>query len=215
MSVEEGFLSVVELKHYAYCPRIVYITHVLHLDEAVSEAMEMGSLEHDVRVITPLIARLKAVKVIRDVYFVSERLRVAGRLDYLLVTRFGEYVPVEVKWAESEWVGVKWDHKLQLTAYAVLVEENLGRAVKEGYVYYLRNRRLLRLVFNEGVRRVLEEALDRIHEIVENEVDPGVRVPLSRCFSCGFRMFCRPGLRVSGGVYKLRASSKGPVKGKR
>ena len=39
---EEGYLTVVEVKRYAYCPRIVFITHVLHLEEVASEAMQMG-----------------------------------------------------------------------------------------------------------------------------------------------------------------------------
>ena len=194
MSVEEGYLTVVELKRYAYCPRIVFITHVLHHEEVVSEAMEMGREEHDTRVIAPLINRLKAVNVLRDVMLASDRLRIVGKLDYLILTRLGEYVPVEVKWAETERGRMKFDHKLQLTAYALLVEDNFKTTVKRGYAYYLREHKTSEIIFQDTLKKLAEKTIAKIHEIIEEEKDPGIRVPVSKCMGCGYKAFCRPGL---------------------
>ncbi|HIQ30230.1 MAG TPA: CRISPR-associated protein Cas4 [Candidatus Caldiarchaeum subterraneum] len=190
--VEEGYLTVVDVKRYAYCPRIVFITHILHLEEVTSEAMQMGIVEHDERVVTPLISRLKVVRVLRNVALASERLRIVGKLDFLLLTRFGEYVPVEVKWAETAGGRVKWDHKMQLASYALLVEERFKTTVKRGYAYYLREHKLTEVPLHEGIKRLATEMIEEIHEMLERERDPGIRVSISKCLSCGYRAFCRP-----------------------
>ncbi len=193
--VEEGYLTVVEVKRYAYCPRIVFITHVLHLEEVVSEAMQMGREEHSESVIAPLISRLKVSKVLRDVALVSERLKIVGKLDFLLLTRFGEYIPVEVKWAVTDREKIKWDHKLQLAAYALLVEEKLKTTVKRGYTYYMREHRLAEVTLHDSLKKLAAKTIEKIHDMVEKERDPGIKVPLSRCLSCGYKTFCRPMLK--------------------
>lgn len=192
MSVEKGYLTVVELKRYAYCPRIVFITHVLHLDEVVSEAMEMGREEHDTRVVAPLISKLKALKVLRNVELSSDKLKIVGKLDYLIITKLREYIPIEVKWAESERGKIKWDHKLQLTAYALLVEENFQTSVKRGYVYYLREHKTVEIIFPNSLKTLTTKTISKIHNMIENEQDPGINVPVSKCLSCGYKSYCRP-----------------------
>jgi len=211
MSVDEGYLTVVELKRYAYCPRIVFITHVLHHEEVKSEAMEMGSEEHYARELAPLISKLKAVNVFKDVELASERLGIVGKLDYLLLTRLKEYVPVEVKWAESENGRIKWDHKLQLAAYALLVEENFNSAVKRGYVYYLREHRVIEMTFSESLKKLVAKIIQEMYDMIENEKDPGIKVPATKCFSCGYKAYCRPGLSpATGPLYKESQPRKGP-----
>jgi len=194
-SVEEDYLTVVEVKRYAYCPRIVFITHVLHLEEVTSEAMQMGSEEHDERVVTPLISRLKASKVLRGVTLVSERLRIVGKLDFLILTRFGEYVPVEIKWAETNKGHIKWDHKLQLATYALLVEETFRTTVKRAYAYYLRDHKLAEVTLHDTLKKLTTETIAKIHEMLEKEMDPGIKVPVSKCMNCGYKAFCRPMLQ--------------------
>jgi CRISPR-associated exonuclease Cas4 len=194
LSCDEGDITVVELKRYAYCPRIVFITHVLHLDEVVSEAMEAGLEQHDEAVITPLIAKLKALRVLRSVELRSERLKISGKPDYLVITRNREYVPVEVKWASSDKGRGRWDHKLQLTAYALLIEENFKTSVKRGYIYYLKDKRVAELVIDEGLKNLTRKIIDNMHKMILEERDPGIITPPSKCVNCGYRAYCRPGL---------------------
>ncbi|MEM0483016.1 MAG: CRISPR-associated protein Cas4 [Nitrososphaerota archaeon] len=197
MSCDEGDITVVELKRYAYCPRIVFITHVLHLDEVVSEAMEAGLEQHDEAVITPIVAKLRALRVLRSVELRSEMLKTSGKPDYLVITRNREYVPVEVKWASSDRGRAKWDQKLQLAAYAILVEENFKTTVKRGYIYYLKDRRVVELVIDEGLKNLTRKIIGNIHRMILEERDPGVITPLTRCVNCGYRVYCRPGIGVA------------------
>jgi len=209
MAEELGYIKVVDVKHYGYCPRIIYITHVLHCDEVVSEAMEMGLEKHESSYLAPLIARLRPVKIFRELKLESDRLKLSGVVDYLLITSLGEYVVAEVKWSESPRGGVKFDHKLQLAAYALLVSENLGKHVRRAFVYYRVNGRIIEVFLSEGLKRLVERVVEDIHRIVLDEKAPSVRVENSKCMSCGFRMYCRPGAS-SGGIYKQRISRRGP-----
>jgi len=192
----ETFITVVDVKHYAYCPRIVWLTHVLHLNEPVTEAMELGAELHDEAFITPLIGLLGAVRVLRDVELESERLKLRGKEDFVLITRFGEHVPVEVKWSEPARRGrPKRDHKLQLAAYALMIEESTGRPVKRAAIYYVRSGELVVFTLKSHDKEEARRAVRRIHEIVESGEEPEVRVPRSRCLNCGFRRFCMPEVR--------------------
>jgi CRISPR-associated exonuclease Cas4 len=218
-SSEEGGFTVVDLKRYAYCPRIVFITSVLHLDEKTSEAMEVGGEEHDERFITPLLARLHASKVMRSLELESRRLGFIGKIDYIIVTKNRELVPIEVKWSDSLGGKAKWDHRVQLAAYALLLEENLGSSVKRGYVYYLRDRRLVEVLIDEDMKSIVKRILTRMHEMVLEDRDPGIRVPLSKCRNCGYLSYCRPSLNRSNGpaslsepLYKEKSRNKGPEK---
>jgi len=214
---EQGFFTVVDIKRYAYCPRIIFITSVLHLEERESEAMEMGAEEHDTSFITPLLAKLRVSRVLRGLELESVKLGLAGKLDYLFVTKNRELVPIEVKWSESIGGKAKWDHKVQLAAYALLVEDSLGSTVKRGYVYYLRDKRLAEVLIDDDIRGIVKRILNSMHEMVLEERDPGVKVPLSKCLNCGYLPYCRPGLGrsagdgLSGNLYiKLERRSKGP-----
>ena len=189
----EIFITVVEVKHYAYCPKIIWFTHVLHLEEPLTEAMRFGSEVHEESFITPLARSLRAKKILRNVGLESRRLRLRGKIDYVLITRFGEYVPVEVKWSEPARGGrPRRDHKLQLAAYALLLEEETGRPVKMAAVYYSRARRTVVFPLTDHDKEEARRAIKRVHEIIESGEEPDVRAPKSKCINCGFRRYCIP-----------------------
>ncbi|MEM1558347.1 MAG: CRISPR-associated protein Cas4 [Thermoproteota archaeon] len=189
--MEEEYLTAVDVKHYAYCPRIVYFTHVLHLQERTTEAMLYGSESHDESVIAPVAAKLKASKVIRDLELVSGKLKLRGKLDYLIVTKFNELIPVEVKWTEPMCEAVKRDHRLQLASYALMVEENFGRTVKRALVYYTRAKKLVSTTLDEDVKNEAKRTLESINRIVSGEELPEA-AKHRRCISCGFKEYCKP-----------------------
>ena len=189
--MEEEYLTVVDIKHYAYCPRIVYFTHVLHLNERITEAMLYGSESHDESIVAPVAAKLKASKIIRSLELTSSRLRLRGKLDYLLITKFGELIPVEVKWAEPLGGSIKRDHKLQLASYALMIEENFGKTVKRAVVYYTRARKLLTVPLDENVKNEARRILNAIDNIISNEEQPKT-AKSKHCVNCGFKEYCKP-----------------------
>lgn len=194
MTDEDEDITVVEVKRYAYCPRIVFITHVLHLEETITEAMEVGREEHDEAAIAPLIARLKSLKVLRSISLRSDQLRVAGKIDYTIITKNNEYIPIEIKWSSLDKERAKWDHKLQVVTYALLIDENFKTSVKRGYIYYLKDKRVIELIIDDGLKNLVRKIITNIHQMIVDERDPGVTVPFTKCVNCGYRVYCRPGL---------------------
>ncbi|MEM1560179.1 MAG: CRISPR-associated protein Cas4 [Ignisphaera sp.] len=189
----EEYFTTVDVKHYAYCPMIVYFTHVLHLEERITESMIYGAESHDESIITPIAASLKASKIIRGLELVSDKLKVRGKLDYLVITKYGELIPVEVKWAEPERGVAKRDHKLQLATYALMLEETFGKPVKRVIAYYTRVGKLISIPLDESVKKQVKHILASMERIVSMEEQPKSAIKPSRCINCGFKSYCRPG----------------------
>lgn len=194
----EEYFTVVDVKHYAYCPMIVFFTHVLHLQERVTEAMIYGVESHDESVIAPIATSLKASKIIRGLELISDKLKLRGKLDYLVVTKYGELIPVEVKWAEPEGGAAKRDHKLQLASYALMVEEAFGKSVKRAVVYYTRARKLTYIPMDESLKKHVRYILASMERIASKEEVPRPMVKPSRCINCGFKHYCRPETYIKG-----------------
>jgi len=186
---EEDFLTPTDVKRFAYCPKIIYISRVLHLEERTTDYMEFGKEKHDKSIIAPLVASLKVKKVLENVEMESQRLRMRGKVDYVLITKFEEHVPAEIKWAEA-FKSIKRDHALQIATYALLVEENFKTVVKRGAVYYLRSKNIHVLSINDDLKKEVKSIINRISEIIDNEIEPEVKVIKSRCMNCGFRNYC-------------------------
>ncbi|NHV99471.1 MAG: CRISPR-associated protein Cas4 [Thaumarchaeota archaeon] len=186
---EEDFLTPTDVKRFVYCPKIIYISRVLHLEERTTDYMEFGREKHDKSIIAPLIASLKASRVLEDVEMESQRLKMRGKIDYIIVTKFNEYVPAEIKWAEAS-QSVKRDHALQMATYSLLIEENFNTVVKRGAVYYLRSKNICVLSISEDLKKEAKSIIKKISEIIDNELEPEVKVIKSRCMNCGFKNYC-------------------------
>jgi CRISPR-associated exonuclease Cas4 len=187
------YITAADIKRYAWCPRIIYFTHVLHLEERVTEAMEEGKEEHDDAIIAPIVAQLKARKVIKGLNLVSDTLRLSGKPDFILDTKFGELVPVEVKVASLDTISkAKKDHVMQLACYALLIEDNFKRVVKRCVVYYLRDKRVAYVALTNDLKLEAKKAIDKAYKIIEQEEMPKVRQPISKCKNCGYYRYCYP-----------------------
>jgi CRISPR-associated exonuclease Cas4 len=117
-------LTVTDLKQWVYCPRIPYYHHVMPVEFARTYKMERG---RDIE------AAVKAMEKRRGfrrygleqgerrfgVWLHSAAMNLAGKLDLLIVTEHGCY-PVDFKDTEG---GVRYNHRIQLAAYAMLIEE--------------------------------------------------------------------------------------------
>ena len=186
------YITASDIKRYGYCPKIIYFTHVLHLEERVTEAMEYGREIHREKHVQPLIAKIKPSKILRNYELKSDSLKITGKPDFILVTKFNEYIPVEVKWAEEEFKGeVRRDHKYQIGAYALLIDEAFKTTVKRGYIYYLRSKRIVEVKITSSLKKEVMRIIKKIYSIVNDEVEPKVKVGKSKCENCGWRKYCR------------------------
>ncbi|MFB3766367.1 MAG: CRISPR-associated protein Cas4 [Methanotrichaceae archaeon] len=139
-------ITVSDVKQYLYCPKIVYFDHVLHVPKPPDQKLETGKEKHDD--ITAKERRRKGAtfyilnsikQKLFHVALESSTLCLKGVLDYLIKTE-REYIPVDYKFGISNAGNVHLNHKYQLVAYALLVEDCSKTIVRRGYVYYSRDK---------------------------------------------------------------------------
>ena len=119
---------------------------------------------------------------------VSRRHGLTGRPDYLVRTREG-VVPVEAKSTRKPASGVPYDsHLMQLAAYCLLVEDQLGEPVPYGVVRYRDAE--VRVEYTTQLREALLELLEEMREAREaDEVHRSHEEP-PRCAACSYRDAC-------------------------
>ena len=126
--------------------------------------------------------------MLRGIPLWSEALGLSGRADVVEI-EIGAVRPVEYK------SGVRHGSAadLQLCAQALCLEEMLGVAIPEGYVWYGGPRRRDRVVFTAGLRREVREVIRAIRKQLETG-----RLPEApndeRCEQCQLRNHCLPEL---------------------
>ncbi len=190
-------ITVSDVKQYLYCPKIIYFDHVLHVPKPSDEKLQTGKEKHDS--ITAKEKRRKgalfydpeldrADKMFR-VSLESSTLGLRGILDYLVRTD-KEYIPVDYKFGCSHNGGVHLNHKYQLAAYALLVEENFKTIVKRGYIHYSKDKVNVEIDLNDEIRRRALKMLREIGRIVEEEIEPIGTRNTGRCTDCEYSRYC-------------------------
>ncbi|HON36463.1 MAG: CRISPR-associated protein Cas4 [Methanothrix sp.] len=190
-------ITVSDVKQYLYCPKIIYFDHVLHIPKPPDEKLKTGKDKHDS--ITAREKRRKgaifydpeldgAEKMFR-VELESSTLGLRGVLDYLVRTD-REFIPVDYKFGHSHKGSVQLNHKYQLAAYALLVEESFKTVVRRGFIHYSRDPINVRIDLDDEIRRRTLKVIREIAQIIEDEIEPAGTRNSSRCIDCEYRKYC-------------------------
>jgi CRISPR-associated exonuclease Cas4 len=198
--VSEPFISVTDVKHYIYCPRLIYFDHVLHASPVFGSQQEEGKESHEEQIVKEL-RRKDAVYYSREfvgaekqlsVPLTSPKLGLQGNVDLIIHTARGEYIPVEYKNMNSDHGRVCMDHKYQLTAYALLIEETYNTTVKSGIVNYLPEGLTLQFEITPTMKTHVKRVLGHIKRIIQTETLPPTRVAKHKCQGgCGHKQSCQ------------------------
>jgi len=177
------FFTAGDVRQYAYCKRIIYFRYVLRARVKPTVKMERGREEH-----LKLELRRSGGGRYFSLYLLSERLGLAGVVDYLSYED-GEVVPFEVKF--GRWERTYSGHYLQLVAHALLLEDHFGVEVKRGVVEYPDGGVSRMMKITEKAKLRVMEILSRIRKMVsEEEVPPPTR-NAAKCEGCEMRLICR------------------------
>ena len=192
MSENEWLITVTDLKHFAYCEVIVYLTHFLGVKESETEYMEYGKEVEKDKFIHQLYPKYKVKDVFKSVTLTSKELKLTGIVDYVLITKYGELIPVEIKWSEPLVGGKpKKDHVIQLAAYALLLEKEwsyLRPSVKRGIIYYLRPKGVyVEVLLDYALKKEVYKMLKKIKDITKGRKEPK---PKTKCGSCNYKPYC-------------------------
>jgi len=192
MSEGEWFITVTDLKHFSYCEVIVYLTHFLGIKESETEYMEYGREVEKERFIQQLYPKYKVKQTFKSVALTSKELKLTGVADYVLVTKYDELIPVEVKWSEPLVSGrPKKDHLIQVAAYALLLEKVWAyprSSVKRGIIYYLKPKgAYVEVAIDYNLKKEVYRMLGKIEDIIKGKKEPKPRM---KCGSCNYKQYC-------------------------
>ncbi len=187
-------LTVTDIKQYVYCPRIIYYTYVMPVEKKTSYKMDYGKKQHIE--IDRLEKRRKLVAYgfqegerIFHLPLYSKRLRLGGLLDMVIELKKGnlrEYYPVEYKYTRNR---IQINHKYQLVAYAMLLEDYYKRPVRGGFVYTIPNKNIQLMTITDNMRIYVKRIIGAINNIVKTEKYPEPR-SLRRCWDCEYKNYC-------------------------
>ncbi|MFZ5591100.1 MAG: CRISPR-associated protein Cas4 [Bacillota bacterium] len=183
-------LRVTDIKQYIYCPRIIYFTYVCPVRAAPTGKMAFGREAHQE------LDRLEKRRVLgryqlagaRRIFHTplhSPRLGLEGRLDmHLLAGR--EVYPVEFKMADR----FSLNHKYQLVAYAMLLEEMYRYPVRQGFVLLHPRGEVVPVEITPAAREYVRQLLEKIRLLVQRQIMPPAVRQVARCADCEYQNFC-------------------------
>ena len=193
----DWLLEVTDLKQYTCCPRIVFYRYCLPRVRPVTYTMEEGIREHqeeDEREERRSLRTYGLENGERTFHLAirSESLGLTGCLDLAIATpgradADAEAIVVEYKHSEKQ-AGAHF--KLQLAAYALLLEEAWHIPVTQALLYSIPLRRAERIPITIALRKKVTQIVAQIRQMVEQEIIPPVPLSQRRCSTCEFRRFC-------------------------
>lgn len=182
--------TITDLKQYVYCPRIFYYHMCLPDIRPITYKMQAGITAHDEehkRATRRLLHMYHETEGRRsfDVPVQSTVFGLSGQIDEVVETS-SELIPVDYKLARK----AAYHFKVQLAAYALLLEENYPLPAKRGFLYMLFTRQTVEVPITTALRREVCQALEVMRVIVESEHMPAATAWRQRCPDCEFRRFC-------------------------
>lgn len=190
-------LEVTDLKQWAHCQRVVYYRYVLPRIRPVTALMREGQAHHHDESAHEERRSLRPYGVVDgeryfDVPLYSTALGLRGRADMVIAvpsrTAPGAHlVVVEYKLTERRALR-NW--KLQVAAYALLLEELWGLPVDRGYVYHIGRRQAEEVRLTAARRSQVAATTASINRMIAGEHLPVPPRNTAICVSCEFRRFC-------------------------
>lgn len=188
--------EVTDLKQWTYCPRLLYYFYCMPNIRPTTKLMELGTKHHQAeegREERRSLASygLQEGERVFDLALSSEALGLRGRIDLAIA------IPSQVKGREALVVDYKDSEqaagahfKLQLAAYALLLEAAWGLPVGRGYIYHIPLRKAEAIALGPALRRKVVDTVATMRNVVVTEQMPDAPSSRARCPQCEFRRFC-------------------------
>jgi CRISPR-associated protein Cas1 len=169
----------------AYCERLFYLEEIEEIRVA-DERVYDGRTLHEA---------LDEDGVLVEMNLESEVLGIKGKLDAIR-RRDGQLIPYEHKKGRARTSGPSHEpwpsDRLQLGAYAMLLEQATGELVPEGRIRYHGDNVTVRLQITEDLRAEVTAAVARARELSESTERPPVTSNERLCARCSLAPVCLP-----------------------
>jgi CRISPR-associated exonuclease Cas4 len=180
-------LALSALQHLLYCERqcaLIHVEQVWAENRFTALGREMHQNAHE----GPDESR-PGIRITRGLRVVCERLGIAGQCDVVEFHANGRVLPIEYKRGKPK------SHRadeVQLCAQGLCLESMLGVFIPEGRLYYGQIRRRLDVAFDEALRALTLQTVDRLRKLLESGITPVAKYEPDRCDNCSLIELCMP-----------------------
>jgi len=123
----------------------------------------------------------------RERMMYSEKMNLSGSVDKLIIAD-EEVIPCMIKTGKSPGYGVWRSDRVQLAAYAMLIEDEFGSTVKRGFVQYIREVEFRETQIRRSDRAEALRILKHVRRIKQGAFpDKGRNAP---CENCAYSKYC-------------------------
>jgi CRISPR-associated exonuclease Cas4 len=188
--MENDYILISALQHYAFCPRQFALIHIEQAWEENHFTAE-GRLLHE-RVDSGESEQRGSLRYERGVLLISEKYKIQGKMDLLEIEKKnGEtrYLPVEYKRGKPK--VEDWD-RVQVCAQALCLEEMRNIAVTEGAIWYWEVRRREKVVIDDNLRSATIAAIQGAATLLASGKTPPPIQDSRRCRACSLVDICEP-----------------------
>ncbi|MBD3361340.1 CRISPR-associated protein Cas4 [Candidatus Woesearchaeota archaeon] len=130
------------------------------------------------------------VPKIKSEYKVSSQvLDLSGKIDRVEVYP-EQLIPIEIKSGNPPREGAWENHKVQLAAYALLLEDKFGIKVSEGVIHYVDANQKIDVSINPFLREQVKELIKNVKLLFKSRKIPPIAENKNKCAVCGLRKKC-------------------------
>jgi CRISPR-associated exonuclease Cas4 len=203
---EDELVPLSALQHIQFCERQCALIHIEGL-WAENRLTAEGRNLHE-RADSGESESRGPVRTARSLPLRSLRLGLTGRADVVEFYYDGSVltaaIPIEYKRGRDK---TDDSDRVQLCAQALCLEEMLGISIPAGALFYATPRRRTDVLFDESLRRTTEDAVTRLHALLDSGITP--RIPRQpKCDGCSLFELCMPEVtaaNISASAWSARA----------
>jgi len=186
---DEPLVRVMALHALAYCERLFYLEEVEEIRVANHAVYAGRTLHEELRQAEEDGGEWSSAEL------ASQQLGLMGKADCLR-RRDGSLIPYEHKRGRAFRRGsaaAAWpSDAVQVSAYGMLLEEEIGRAVPEGRVRYHADNVTVRVPLDEAARQAVRDAVARARELRSSTQRPPIAANDRLCTRCSLAPVCLP-----------------------
>jgi CRISPR-associated exonuclease Cas4 len=179
-------LPISALNHLLYCERRVALVHLEQV-WANNRFTAEGNVLHEIAH-SGADESQRGVRITRALPLVSIIHGMSGEADVVEFHKNGKIVPIEYKRGKPK---LHRADEVQLCAQALCLEEMLNVTISSGCLFYGETRRRTTVAFDEELRAVTIQAIERLHELIASRMTP-LAVREKKCDKCSLIEICMP-----------------------
>ena len=201
---EEDYLPLSALQHYMFCPRQCALIHMEGVwsenyltatGRVLHEKVHSGDNEKRGDII--ISRSLKLCSNEKGVFGVADLIEFNFSMEKTSSTcyvpgRTGNWIPFPVEYKRGKMKSHRAD-EVQLCAQALCLEEMLDVVIINGALYYGMDRRRKEVDFDEPLRQLTDEVIQKTRRLLSNKILPKPQYG-SQCSACSLVDFCKPQL---------------------